>query len=184
MSSRNCFNVLKVAVIVVSILDLIFNIYNLVSAGIAKRDGVYNRYEWEWNVFFVCRIAIAAVVLLGVTKAKPKLLVISCIFNGAILAVLLYAVAVGRYQYYRCERDLCGDGGICDVCYLKKNYADYGLTRMWSGESHESSCLSRNLSDFTVLLALVFVKLILVIAYLLMSNKSKPRENFHMRTTV
>lgn len=132
MSSRNCFNIFRMIVAALAVLDLILNIYFLISSYIAKRDGSYNRYEYEWNAFYVIRIAIAVIILFGVIRSKAVLLVISCVLNGLVFAVVLYAVAVGKFQYTNCERELCrNSGGPCDICYLR-NYADYHLTTKWA----------------------------------------------------
>lgn len=134
MSSRNCFNIFRAIVAVLAVLDLILNIYFLVSAYIAKRDGTYNRYEYEWNAFFFSRIVIAAIILFGVVRSKIAWLVIACVLNGLVFGVVLYAVAAGKFHYTNCERELCRiSGGRCDICYLR-NYADYHLTTKWACE--------------------------------------------------
>jgi len=162
-SSRIYLNVLKVLVVVVSIFDLIINIYNVISTYIGKRDGVYYQYEWQWNSFYAIRIIVAVVVLYGVFKSNLRLLILCCVINGLAFAVIIYAVAWAKLKYNTCERELCAHGGICDICY-SRNYGDYHLTTKWA--------------------AFLFFKTILVIAYIIVAQRKPSRQNFEMRTTV
>lgn len=134
MSSRTCFNVLKIVVIVSAILDLLVNIYNIISAYIHRRDGVYNRYEWQWNGFFISRIVVASIILVSVVRSKPVWLIISTLLNIAIFVLLVCAVVVAKLAYYNCELELCRNyQASCSICY-SRNYNDYHLTSVWSGE--------------------------------------------------
>lgn len=134
MSSSKCFNIFRIAVCAVAILDLILNIFFLISSYIAKRDGTYNAYEYEWYAFYVIRLAIASMILYGVIRMRNALLVISCVLNGLVFAVVVYAVAVGKFKYRNCERELCiSIDSNCETCYAR-NYADYHLTTKWACE--------------------------------------------------
>jgi hypothetical protein len=133
MSSKNCFNVFRALVLFAALVDILLNIYNLFSAYMAKREGTYNRYLWEWNAFYVARIVTSALVLYGVIKSSLRLLIIASVLNGLIFGVLLYAVSMAKFAYNNCERGLCRFTDNCDVCY-SRNYNDYYWTSKWSSK--------------------------------------------------
>lgn len=133
MSSKNVFNVFRVLVLAIALVDILLNIYSLFSAYMEKRDGTYNRYLWQWNAFYVARIATSALVLYGVIKSSLRLLIVAAVLNGLIFAALLYAVAVAKFAYNNCERNLCRFTDNCETCY-SKNYNDYDFTKTWSSK--------------------------------------------------
>lgn len=132
MSAKGGANIVKILVIATAILNLVLNFYFIISTYIGKREGEYYRYLWQWNVYYAASVTASVLVLYGVAKAKNFLLIISCILSGLILCVLLYAVAVAKFSYSNCERELCRiSGGGCDICY-NQNYGDYHLTTKWT----------------------------------------------------
>ena len=143
MSSRNCFNISRVLVIVLAILDLVLCVYSLLSAFISRRQGTYNHYETEWNVFYASRIVTTIVVLFGVIREKALWMVLGGVLNGLILAVLIYFVSLAKFSYVKCERDLCrlSGGSSCLVCDTR-NYNDYDFTSKWTRELTDVCALS------------------------------------------
>jgi hypothetical protein len=132
-SSKNCFNVFRGLVLLAALIDVLLNIFCLFSAYMEKRDGTYNRYLWEWNLFFVARIATSALVLFSVIKSNLRLMIIASVLNALIFGVLLYAVSVAKFAYNNCERNLCRFSDNCETCY-SRNYNDYHLTSKWSSK--------------------------------------------------
>lgn len=133
MPSKSCVNVFRALVLIAALADILLNIFFLFSTYMAKRDGTYNRYLWEWNAFYVARIATSALVLYSVIKSNLRLMIISSVLNGLILCVLIYAVSVAKFAYQNCERGLCRFTDNCDVCYAR-NYNDYHLTSKWTSK--------------------------------------------------
>lgn len=137
MSSKSCFNVFRALVLFAALIDILWNIYNLFSSYMSQRDGVYNRYLWQWNSFYVARIVTSSLVIYGVIKTSLRIQIIASILNGIIFGALLYAVSVAKFSYNNCERNLCRFTENCDICY-QRNYNDYHLTSKWTSKFNSS----------------------------------------------
>jgi hypothetical protein len=128
MSSKNVF---RAIVLVAAILDIIVNIFYLFSIYMARRDGDYIRYLWQWNLFHILRIATSALVLYSVIKNATRELIIAVVLNGLIFGCLLYAVSIAKFSYNNCERSSCRYTDNCVICE-RQNYYDYHLSSKWS----------------------------------------------------